>query len=59
MRDVAKELGWHRNTVLEARKSCEQRAVLQIWAGQPLGEGNGNKPHVFRFGVPYQIKGNI
>jgi hypothetical protein len=49
VRDVAEELRWHRNTVRNAADSCVVRGVLEVWDGSPLGEGQGNKPHVFRF----------
>jgi hypothetical protein len=49
VRDVVEELGWHRNTVRNAADSCVERGALEVWEGCPLGEGQGNKPHVFRF----------
>jgi hypothetical protein len=49
VQDVADELGKNRNTVRKAAKSCVERGVLELWPGSPLGEGKGNKPHVFRF----------
>jgi hypothetical protein len=49
VKDVAEELGWHRNTVRNATDSCVARGVLEVWDGSPLGEDRGNKPHVFRF----------
>jgi hypothetical protein len=45
---VARELGWRREKVTRAWQSCERRGLLGVWTGQPLGEGNGNKAHVFR-----------
>lgn len=57
VKDVKDELGWHRNTVLNARTSCEARGALEAWPGRPLGEGAGNKPHVFRFAASYEPNG--
>jgi hypothetical protein len=47
--DAARALGWHRDTVLQAKRSCRHRGVLEVWDGKPLGEGRGNSPHSFRF----------
>jgi hypothetical protein len=52
--DVAEELGWHRNTIRNAADSCVERGVLEVWDGSPLGEGQGNKPHAFRFSTIVQ-----
>lgn len=50
--DICDELGWtDPKRVYRARKSCEARGVLEVWPGRPLGEGGGNKAHVFRFVV--------
>jgi len=46
---AARDLRWHRDTVLEAKKSCIDRRILSVWNGPPLGEQRGNKPHVFKF----------
>jgi hypothetical protein len=45
---VAEELGWRREKVTRAWQSCRRRGLVSVWPGRPLGEGNGNKPHVFR-----------
>jgi hypothetical protein len=49
MSDALRDLGWHRDTVLQAKRSCVRRGILQVWDGRPLGPGQGNSPHVFRF----------
>lgn len=46
---VARELEWRREKVMRAWQSCERRGLVSVWTGRPLGEGNGNKAHVFRF----------
>jgi hypothetical protein len=46
---VARELGWGCHKVRRAWQSCERRGLVGVWPGRPLGEGNGNKAHVFRF----------
>ena len=49
MTHAARELGWNRDTVLEAKRSCIRRGLLEVWDGRPLGVGRGNRPHAFRF----------
>jgi hypothetical protein len=46
---VSRELKWTRKRVTRAWQSCSDRGVLRVWEGWPLGEGKGNKAHVFRF----------
>lgn len=46
---ATKDLAWHRDTVLEAKKSCIRRNILSVWDGRPLGLQRGNKPHAFKF----------
>lgn len=55
MQDAVEDLHWDRTTVWRAKRSCIQRGVLSVWDGKPLGEGNGNNPHVFRFEIREEL----
>lgn len=46
---VAGELRCGRDRVRRAWQSCQRRGLIRVWPGRPLGEGKGNKAHVFRF----------
>ena len=47
MSDLADELDRDRKTIYTARTSCQHLGLIKIWPGNPLGEGRGNKPHVY------------
>lgn len=48
---VASELNWGRHRVTRAWQSCRERGILRVDQGRPLGEGRGNKAHVYRFTI--------
>jgi hypothetical protein len=48
VRQTAADLGCCSKTITRAWQSCQDRGLLTVWTGWPLGKGSGNKAHVFR-----------
>ena len=59
MSDAARDLGWNREKVRQAKLSCIRRGEINVWDEKPLGPERGNGRHVFRFtdGSGQTIKG--
>jgi hypothetical protein len=50
-KQLQNDLDWSSRTAWKAKASCIKRGVLNVWDGDPRGEGNGNDPHLYRFTI--------